>query len=271
MEVSLEPDETETSPEAMLEPEPEAEIEPEPVAEVVTEPEPELMVTADDAMSEETFQGQVLDLIEEVVQQPLPAAPAPEAPGPDEKPVRTRGVAESAQRLVASPLFRELGEAELLAVVRGMRLHTYEAGDVAITEGESGESLFIVSSGSVKMFVRNPAGHNFEMGVLQEGDFFGELSSLSGRPRGSTVVAAGHTELLELAKKTVDHIARTHPRVRETLESVYIQRASSPEAAAIRAVPVDAGRTSARSKSWRRTSARAAGTRACGCAWRTCW
>jgi CRP-like cAMP-binding protein len=191
-------------------------------------------------MSEETFQGQVLDLIEEVVQQPLPAAePALAATGSEERPVRTRGVAESAQRLLASPLFRELSEAELLAVVRGMRLHTYEAGDIVITEGERGDSLFIVTSGGVRTFVRNPAGHNFEMGVLEEGSFFGELSSLSGRPRGSTIVAAGHAELLELGKKAVDEIARTHPHVRETLESVYIERASSPEAAAIRAVPVD--------------------------------
>jgi CRP-like cAMP-binding protein len=232
--------------EASVEPSVEPEVEPELQAESASEPELEVTPDAapDEAMSESTFQGRVLDLIEEVVQQPLAtatAAPEAEAPGPDEKPVRTSGVAESAQRLLASPLFRELGEAELLAVVRGMHLHTFEAGDIAITEGEPGESLFIVTSGSVRMFVRNPAGHNFEMGVLREGDFFGELSSLSGRPRGSTVVAMGHTELLELAKKTVDQIARTHPRVRETLESTYIQRASSPEAAAIRAVPVDPG------------------------------
>jgi CRP-like cAMP-binding protein len=229
---------TEAASEAVVEPETPIEAQAEPQPEPAVEPDP---FVEPEPMSEETFQGQVLDLIEEVVQQPLPAAEPGAAADHDseERPVRTSGVAESAQRLLASPLFRELQEAELLAVVRAMRLHTYEAGDVVMTEGERGDSLFIVTSGSVRTFVRNPAGHNFEMGVLGEGDFFGELSSLSGRPRGSTIVAASHAELLELGKKTVDEIARTHPRVRETLESVYIQRASSPEAAAIRAVPVD--------------------------------
>ncbi len=248
LEPDVEPDvEPEAEPEPVIEAsseaepapklEPELASEPDVLAEPVVDAEP---LVEPEPMSEETFQGQVLDLIEEVVQQPLAATePAADEAGPDERPVRTRGVAESAQRLLASPLFRELQEPELLAVVRGMRLHTYEAGDIVITEGEKGDSLFIVTSGSVRTFVRNPAGHNFEMGVLSEGSFFGELSSLSGRPRGSTIVAASHAELLELAKKTVDEIARTHPRVRETLESVYIQRASSPEAAAIRAVPVD--------------------------------
>ena len=226
-------DEVELSPDAALAL---AALDPQPdVVPAATEP-------AEEPMSEETFQGQVLDLMQEVVEHPQPAAaPAGEETVSDEKPVRTRGVTESAQQLLASPLFRDMKEAELLAVVRGMRLHTYEAGDVVLTEGEPGDSLFIVTSGSVRVFVRNPAGHNFEMGVLKEGEFFGEISSLSGRPRTGTVVATQHTELLELDKPTVDQIARTHPRVRETLENYYIQRASSPEAAAIRAVPVDPG------------------------------
>ena len=43
-------------------------------------------------------------------------------------------------------------------------------------------------------------------------------------------------ELLELDRASVDDIARTHPRVRDVLENAYIERASSPEVAAVRAV-----------------------------------
>ena len=82
----------------------------------------------------------------------------------------------------------------------------------------------------------NPDHRNFEVAALVEGDFFGEISSLSGRPRTATVVAAGVCELLELDRPTLDSIARTHARVRDVLESSYIARASSPEAAAVRAV-----------------------------------
>ena len=84
------------------------------------------------------------------------------------------------------------------------------------------------------------------------------------------MVAATATELLELDRRRSTQIARTHPRVRDVLENFYIQRASSPEAAAVRAVPSTPPRTSARSRCWRPTSARTAGTRACGCGWRTC-
>jgi CRP-like cAMP-binding protein len=239
-----EPPAIEIEPDAVT---PQVAVEPEPIGASAEDagvlPEVAAQPTASgDGMSQQAFQNQVLDLMLEVLHEPVPPPAAPAAAPVAEAeavPVKTRGVAQSAQQLVSCPLFRDLSEEELLAVVRGMRLHTYEAGEVAMTEGEPGDSVLIVTTGEVRMFVKNPAGHNFEMGKLKEGDFFGELSSLSGRPRTATVVAATHCELLELDKRTVDHIARTRPRVRETLENYYIQRASSPEAAAIRAVPMD--------------------------------
>jgi CRP-like cAMP-binding protein len=153
--------------------------------------------------------------------------------------VRTRGVAESVRRLSATPLLGGLAEPELVAVVRAMRLRTFEPGDVIVTEGESGDSLFVLTSGRVRVFVRSPSGHSYAAGQLDEGDFFGEIGTLSGRARTASVVAADHCELLELNKASVDRIATTHPRVREALEAAYVRRASSPEAAAIRAVPID--------------------------------
>ena len=105
-----------------------------------------------------------------------------------------------------------------------------------------GQSVFVLASGAAKVFVRSPSGRNFPVAELRDGDFFGEISSLSGRPRSATVTAAARCELLELDRPTLDEIARAHPRVAEVLEEFYIRRASSPEAAAVRAVPLsDAG------------------------------
>ena len=161
--------------------------------------------------------------------------PAPPAPAVEMDRAR---VLDLARRMVASRLFKDLSDEELLAIVRGLRLHTYEPGDIVVTEGEPGQSLFTLTTGHVKVFVGNPDRRNFEVAQLGEGDFFGEISSLSGRPRSATVVAASPCELLELDRPTLDSIARTHARVREVLETSYIERASSPEVAAVRAVPL---------------------------------
>ena len=194
--------------------------------EITLEPDPE---PAPAEMSAETYEGHLLDIVEDVLQRPPAAGAAVERPR----------VVEYAQRLLAMPLFSDLSEEELLAVVRGLRVHTFAAGDVIVTEREPGQSLFILISGRVKVFVRNPSGRNYSVAQLRGGDFFGEIASLSGRPRTATIVAAAITDILELDKPSLDGIARTHPRVCDVLEEAYIRRASSPEVAAIRAVPLN--------------------------------
>ncbi|HUG53397.1 MAG TPA: cyclic nucleotide-binding domain-containing protein [Vicinamibacteria bacterium] len=207
-------------------PEPEvASTEPAPPATPEQEPD-----EADETMTEEVFRDHLLDIVEDVLHRP----PAQE----EAVPMDRERVLDLARRLVASRLFHALSDEELLAIVRGLRLRTFEAGDVVVTEGEPGQSLFTLTTGSVKVFVRNPDGRNFEVATLAEGDFFGEISSLSGRPRTATVVAAGESELLELDRPTLDSIARTHARVRDVLETSYIERAGSASVAAVRAVPL---------------------------------
>jgi CRP-like cAMP-binding protein len=139
-------------------------------------------------------------------------------------------------RLVAVPLFGGLSSDELLAVVHGLALRTFEPGDALVTEGETGRSLFILTSGRGKVFVRSRDGHSVEVGRVAEGDFFGEISALSGSRRGATVTAVEACEALELEREALDAIALAHPRVRETLEARYLAHAGDPDAAAVRAV-----------------------------------
>jgi CRP-like cAMP-binding protein len=63
---------------------------------------------------------------------------------------------------------------------------------------------------------------------MEEGEFFGEVSLLSGGARSATVTAATPCELLELDRRTLDDIARRHPRVRTIIEEFYAERAGSP-------------------------------------------
>ncbi len=198
---------------------------PEPEASVVTAPDP--AGESPSVMSAEDFRTELLNLVQDLAQ----SRPAPPASAQDsEFPV--------AATVAGSALFRDLSPAELTGVLRGLRLHHFEGGDIILTEGERGDSVYIVAKGTVRVWVRNPEGRNFPVGEVGEGDFFGEIGSLSGRPRSATVTAAGRCELLEIDKGGLDRLAHEHPRAREVLEELYIRRASSPEAAAVRAVPL---------------------------------
>ena len=143
-----------------------------------------------------------------------PAA-APGAPAPAEM-----------RAFVESPLFSGFSRDELVAVIRGLRLLSFEPGDIVLTEGDAGHSLYVITEGTVKTFVRDMAqGGQLLMRRLREGDFFGEISILSGKARSATVTAATHCELLELDRATLEHITASYPNVRKVLEDFYVARA----------------------------------------------
>ncbi|HET7292818.1 MAG TPA: cyclic nucleotide-binding domain-containing protein [Vicinamibacteria bacterium] len=182
------------------------------------------------ALSESELDRKLLDLAQDVVQR----TPPPSAE-------RQRLVAY-AERLLACDLFASVPEEELLAIVRALKLRIVEPGEVILAEGERGEGLFVIATGGVKVFIANPSGRDVPVAGLGEGEYFGEIASLSGHPRTATVTAGARCELLELDAALLRDVTSRHPAMEKRLEEVYVERVSSPEAAAVRTVPLaDAG------------------------------
>ena len=128
---------------------------------------------------------------------------------------------------LSTPLFDGFSAEELLAVMRGLELVSFEAGDIIVAEGAAGDSMFILTSGKVKAYVMTPKGRSMKVQEFEEGDFFGEISVLTGKPRTATLTAAVDSDCLELNRKTLDEITKTHPGVREVLKKFQKQRALS--------------------------------------------
>lgn len=125
---------------------------------------------------------------------------------------------------ISSPLFADFSESDLVAVIQGLELATYGPGDILILEGDPGTSLFVITSGVVRAFVRQPDGKNKQVREMGEGSFFGEIAVLSGKPRTATVTAKTTVEALILERKTLDNIGKTHPSVRTTLQKFAAER-----------------------------------------------
>ena len=149
----------------------------------------------------------LLDTIEAVLAE-APAAVSPRAAAPK----------------ISSPLFADFSEADLVAVIQGLELATYGPGDILILEGDPGTSLFVITSGVVRAFVRQADGKNKQVREMGEGSFFGEIAVLSGKPRTATVTAKTTVEALVLERKTLDSICKTHPGVRTTLQKFAAER-----------------------------------------------
>ena len=128
-----------------------------------------------------------------------------------------------------SPLFASFSGDELLAVIHSLRLHSFAPGQVLVSEGEPGDSLFVLASGDARVFIEAPDRHHREVRRLEAGDIFGEISLLTGGPRSATVVAATDCEVLELDRAAVLGIAARHASVRATIERFCLERADSAE------------------------------------------
>lgn len=141
-------------------------------------------------------------------------------------PVVVEAVEATARKAPTSPLFENMTDQERDAVVGEMVLEQFNEGDIVITEGEQGSSLYVVVSGEVKVYTRGPRGESVHLAKLGEGDFFGEVSVLTGKPRTATITASTRSELLRLDKEKLDAVVTKFPRVREILDSFYRKRAS---------------------------------------------
>lgn len=139
---------------------------------------------------------------------------------------RPAGEAEIGHGAAASrsPLFSDFSTDELAAVIHGLDLCSFAPGDLVVSQGEPGQSLFVVASGTVKVWVRELEGRGRYVRSLGEGDFFGEVSLLTGRPRTATVTAATRADLLELGWSRVEEIVRDHPRVADVLRAFCDER-----------------------------------------------
>lgn len=102
------------------------------------------------------------------------------------------------QELSKIDLFELLDEdelKELAAVIDSKRLTAEES---LFQAGDFGESLYIIRSGSIELFIKDNSGQKIVLKIAEEGDIFGEVSMLDNRPRTASAVALEETELLSL-------------------------------------------------------------------------
>ncbi len=126
-----------------------------------------------------------------------------------------------------SPLFEMLSDAERTAIVNEMEVESHDEGSVIINEGDPGSSMYVIASGEVKVYTRtvNKSGPVY-LARLGEGDFFGEVSVLTGKPRTATITASQRTELLRLDKDKLDGVLSKYPGIRKVLDDFYRKRAN---------------------------------------------
>jgi Cyclic nucleotide-binding domain len=138
---------------------------------------------------------------------------------------------------LAAALFSDLPGYVLRRTQEGMHRRSHPAGGIVLSEGDPGDSVFLLAKGSVRVLVIGGHGRALEIRRLDAPDFFGEVSALSGQPRSATVVAVTDCELLEIDRPALERLVEARPLAKPILEGASLGRSTSPEEAAVRALP----------------------------------
>jgi len=138
--------------------------------------------------------------------------------------VRRRDFVNNWQLVSAVPLFRQLGPAELVGIVRALRPRNAPAGAVICRTGEPGDQMFFIVEGRVSVA---GAGVAVELGP---GAFFGEMALISGEPRSATVTAASAVTLLTLHAQDFQILLRNNPEIAETIRKTALERGGGQHA-----------------------------------------
>ncbi len=117
------------------------------------------------------------------------------------------------------PLFHNCDDESLAAIAGTLRLRRFRRGEVIFHEGDPGDSLQVISSGSVKIVLASSEGDEAIIATLHEGDFFGELALLDGQPRSATAIAVEPSETWTLPRDGFRALLDGRPGLRDALLS----------------------------------------------------
>jgi len=99
------------------------------------------------------------------------------------------------------PLFSHFADNELTELTKKIHRRRFEKNQIIFHKKDPGSSLYIITSGKVKIVLPSAEGENVLVALLSTGDFFGELSLFDGEPRSATAVAVEPTEILTLLQE----------------------------------------------------------------------
>jgi CRP/FNR family transcriptional regulator, cyclic AMP receptor protein len=126
------------------------------------------------------------------------------------------------ESLARCPLFAGCEEAVLRAVAGRLRLRRFRRNEVIFHQGDAGDALHIVASGSVKIVLPSTEGEEAIIATVHPPDFFGELALLDRRPRSATATAVEATTTLALSRAVFLDLLNTHVELRDALFTALV-------------------------------------------------
>ena len=149
----------------------------------------------------------------------------------DAQPVLDAAEARIRKASVEQPeLLSMLTGEERAALAEDLVRLPYAQGDTLFRQGESGDSLYILASGRVRIMDESESGVRTHLAELAAPSYFGEMGLLTGQPRRATVAAAEPLLCYRIGKPAFDTILRGRPEIVEALGEALVKRQAENDA-----------------------------------------
>lgn len=122
------------------------------------------------------------------------------------------------------PIFGALPLEAARHLALSLKRAAFAPGELIIRQGDAGDSMYIVIQGSVDVHVSGDSGMSEYLATLEVGQFFGEMSLLTGENRTANVMSMTAVECLVIAKPSLTSLFERHPELAENISEVIAGR-----------------------------------------------
>ena len=133
-------------------------------------------------------------------------------------------VGDRTMAIKAVPFFTQLSDRELDVIRAVSSEKTYQKNAVVLTEGEMGDSLYMIQSGKVKVFIGDEEGREIILKILGPGAFFGEMSMIDKQPRSASVTTIEASTFQVLTHAAFEKCVEQEPRIANMVMQILAQR-----------------------------------------------
>lgn len=127
------------------------------------------------------------------------------------------------------PLFALMDDEERAALAEKMEGRCLHPGEKLFSQGDAGDSLMLIRSGRVQIYVENDDKTKIVLGELQSGEVVGEVSLFDRGPRTATAIAIEHSDVLVFDHEDLWELLQHRPHMALDMLAVLGKRLRSTD------------------------------------------